>query len=217
MTRCTALSRPSAIRSNSPMPYRRPTGRASPEPTRAAARARSLAGRASRRACASASPAATTRAPIALRPNRNGDNPASCDPVETASPAANTSTVASATPKVDVSRRRRIADPPSFSVAALEPESDASHRGDEVRSVRVVAELAPQPGHVHVERLGRSPPLAVPDLPHDLISGHDLAGLGDQQVQQVELLGGEIELGGAEPGPAGVGVDSDPLDDLGQI
>src|SRR5579863_3282324 len=202
LTRWTAKSSPSAMRSSSTTPYRRPTGRASPEATRSAARARSRAGRTSRRACAIASPAATTSAASTATPTLAGVSQPRCGLLVIASAAQSTTTAAAATPNVDVSRRRRMC-----SVSSFEPEPDAAHGGDEMRVVRVVAELATEPGHVHVEGLRRSPPLAVPDLAHDLVPGHDLARLGHQQIEQVELLGREIELGGAEPGPARVRVD----------
>ena len=48
------------------------------------------------------------------------------------------------------------------SVAALEPEPDAAHRGDVARLGGVVAELPAQPGDVHVEGLGRPEPARCP-------------------------------------------------------
>src|SRR5262249_43239728 len=97
----------------------------------------------------------------------------------------------------DSSRRRTAASPlPAHGLLTqLEPEPDPAHGGDVARAVRVVAELAAEPGDVHVEGLGRAPPLAVPDLPHDLLPGDHLPGVVHQHAQQVELLGGELELG----------------------
>src|SRR5262249_33900966 len=57
------------------------------------------------------------------------------------------------------------------SVAALEPEPDAADRGDVPRVMRVVTEFAAQPGNVHIEGFGGTPPFAVPYLAHDLLAG----------------------------------------------
>src|SRR3954449_4283611 len=46
---------------------------------------------------------------------------------------------------------------------ALEPEARATHRGDERRLARVVAELAADPPEVDVDRLRRGPEVGVPD------------------------------------------------------
>src|SRR5215472_5299388 len=136
------------------------------------------------------------------------------------------STAAIATASIEISSRRRIAPapgsaadspvlPPSNSsrrlVAALKPEAHAPYRSDVLRAVRVVPELAPQPRHVHVQGLGRAPPLGVPDLAHDLLPGDDLAGLGDHEREEVELLGRQLDLGVTEPGPTGVAVYPDAL------
>src|SRR5262245_58284270 len=226
VTRWAALSSPSATRSSSAMPYLRPTGLASPDPIRSAALARSWMGLASRRAGAMVRPAATTNAINPSKPTRTGDkssepNPPLCHIATTSSPATNTRTATSTAPIIDISRRRWIkaqspvslrSDPSPRSLSALEPESDAADSGDEMRVVGVVTELAAEPGHVHVQRLGRPPPLAVPDLPHDLIPGDHLARLGHQQMQQVEFLRRQVELCLTQPCPAGVIVDPHSLD-----
>ena len=63
-------SRPSASRSSSATPYRRPSGRASPSPSRSAALASSSSGRVSRRACRMARATATATAASASAPIR---------------------------------------------------------------------------------------------------------------------------------------------------
>jgi hypothetical protein len=78
--------------------------------------------------------------------------------------------------------------------------------------VRIVAQLAAQPGDVHVQRLGGRPPLRVPDLAHDLLAGDDLPRVPQQDPQQVEFLGGEVELGVAVPGATRLGVHPDAAD-----
>ena len=57
----------------------------------------------------------------------------------------------------------------------------------------VVLDLLAEPRDVHVQRLGRPEPMRVPDLVHDPLSAQDLAGVGHQQVQEVELAGGELD------------------------
>src|ERR1700721_4337083 len=99
-------------------------------------------------------------------------------------------TAVTATTSVEMSSLLRTAQLAS----ALEPEPDATHGGDVAGTVRVIAELAAQPGNVHVERLGRGPPLGPPDVPHQLLPGDHLARVPDQRPEQVELLGGEFEL-----------------------
>ena len=70
MIRRAEPSRPSASRSSSGTPYRRPSGRASPRPSRSAALASSSSGRVSRRACSTASATATATAASASAPIR---------------------------------------------------------------------------------------------------------------------------------------------------
>src|SRR5690606_36163791 len=50
--------------------------------------------------------------------------------------------------------------------ADLEAEAETAHRGDVARRVRVVAQLATQPRHVHVEGLGGSDRVGTPHVTH---------------------------------------------------
>src|SRR5260370_28219294 len=150
----------------------------------------------------------------------------------------NSSTAVTATARVENSSRRRTSARPRpagrhaglrldgtpgsgrgmgvpWLVAPLEAEPDTAHGGDVARALGVVTELAAQPRDVHVEGLGGPPPFAVPHLAHDLFPGDHLAGLVPQHRKQVELLGGQVELGVAEPRPAGLGVHSDALGHAG--
>src|SRR5271170_5407390 len=111
----------------------------------------------------------------------------------------NHSLLRTAQPAIATSAPPRLVAPPGL-VAAFKAEPDAADRGDVAGRVRVVAQLAAQPGDVHVERLGGGPPLRVPYLAHDLLAGDDLARVAEQDPQQVELLGGQVELGVAVPG-----------------
>src|SRR5215469_13670151 len=133
-----------------------------------------------------------------------------------ASGSPNSTTAVTATASVENSSRRRMSVCPAHAlVAPFEAEPHPAHRGDVARVLGVVAQLAAEPGDVHVEGLGGSPPLAVPHLAHDLLPGHHLSCLVHQHGEQVELLGGEVELGVAEPGPAGFGVHPYPLGHAG--
>src|SRR5215475_766042 len=309
LIRCADSSSPSATRSSSATPYLRPSGRASPEPSRSAAPASSCSGRASRRAWNTARPTATPTASRASEPvttsasvtpsvatessattvtrkflvtaravmtspspggdpnmtggppswlmvtDRSGSECAAaaasagaggrpersrfcsvlatvvasrctswwaalvCSRISTsASGRPNSTTAVTATASVENSSRRRTSAcrrPAHGLITPLEPEPDPAHGGDVARAVRVVAELAAEPGDVHVEGLGRAPPLAVPDLPHDLLPGDHLPGVVHQHTQQVELLGGELELGVADPGTPGIRVHPHPLHGAG--
>src|SRR5271170_4325539 len=118
----------------------------------------------------------------------------------------NHSLLRTAQPAIATSAPPRLVAPPGL-VAAFKAEPDAANRGDVPGAVRVVAELAAQPGNVHVERLGRSPPLRVPDLAHDLLAGDHLARVAQQDPEQVEFLGGQVKLDLTVPGPPGIRVD----------
>src|SRR5215467_6925123 len=309
LIRCADSSSPSATRSSSATPNLRPSGRASPEPSRSAAPASSCMGRASRRAWNTARPTATPTASSASDPvtasasvtpslatessattvtrkflvtalatmvssapggppNMVGGPPSRlmltdlsgsecaaaaasagsggrpertrfcsvlatvvasrctswwaalvCSRISTsASGRPNSTTAVTATASVENSSRRRTSAcrrPAHGLITPLEPEPDPAHGGDVARAVRVVAELAAEPGDVHVEGLGRAPPLAVPDLPHDLLPGDHLPGVVHQHTQQVELLGGELKLVVADPGAPGIGVHPHPLHGAG--
>src|SRR5206468_463744 len=186
------VSRPSATWSRSAVPYLRPSGRGSPRPSRAAASASSSTGRASRPASTAVSQpasAAATAITAAIAPSSAPPSPASI----TRAGTPTTRTATSATAKLANHSRLRTAHPAAWSVA-LKAEPDAPDRGDVPGAVRVVAELAAQPGNVHVERLGRGPPLRVPDLAHDLLPGDHLARVAQQDPEQVEFLGGQVDV-----------------------
>ena len=46
---------------------------------------------------------------------------------------------------------------------------------------------------MHVERLRRPEPVGIPDLVHDPFPAQDLPGVRHQEVQQIELAGGELD------------------------
>ena len=74
-----------------------------------------------------------------------------------------------------------------------EPEAHAPDRRDVRRMRRVILDLLAEPGDVHVESLGRPEPVWIPDLVHDPLPTQDLAGVGHQEVQQVELASRHLE------------------------
>src|SRR5580704_9624605 len=219
------VSSPSATWSRSASPYRRPSGRGSPAPSRAAASASSSTGRASRPASTAVSqPASAAAATIATAITTSAVTWRPAPTTRAGTPTMRTAMTVTA--KLENHSLLRIGHPgarpvdragpdragpdragPAASVAAFKAEPDAADRGDVPGAVRVVAELAAQPGNVHVERLGRRPPLGVPDLAHDLLAGDHLARLAQQDPQQVEFLGGQVELDLTVPGSPGIRVD----------
>src|SRR3954470_22682173 len=118
----------------------------------------------------------------------------------------------SSTATADASRDERSSLARTSGVA-LESEPDAAHGGDEPRLPGVVAELAAQPRHVHVEGLGGAVPVRVPHLAHDLLARDDAAGLAYQQPEQVELLGRQVQLDVVQEGPPRLDVDPHPRGD----
>src|SRR5690606_15085812 len=83
----------------------------------------------------------------------------------------------------------------------LEAEAETAHGRHVARGVRVVAELAAQPRHVHVERLGRADRVRAPHVAHQGVAHDDGAGVLHEDAQQVELLGGQVQLAVALEGP----------------
>ena len=105
------------------------------------------------------------------------------------------------------SRARRLTSGPPELVRAREAEAHAADGVDEARVRRVVAELAAQARHVHVERLRGAEPVRVPDLVDQPLARDHRAGLAHQQLEQLELLAGEVELLAGERHAAAVGVE----------
>src|SRR5690606_28665105 len=122
-------------------------------------------------------------------------------------PRRRTATV-TATSVIVTARRRTVA---SALCGRLEPEAHAPDGGDVAGVVGVVAELAPQPRHVHVEGLGRAGGVRAPHLAHEGVARNDGTGLPHQHPEQLELLGGEVELAAALEGAVGGDVDADVL------
>src|ERR671914_2615555 len=89
--------------------------------------------------------------------------------------------------------RRRDGSGPSSGIRGREAEPYAANRRDVPRAGRFVLDLLPQPRDVDVEGLRRAEPVRIPDLVHDLLASDDLSGAGHQQLQEVELLGGELD------------------------
>jgi hypothetical protein len=75
-----------------------------------------------------------------------------------------------------------------------ESETDAADRRDVLGIRGVVLDLLEQPRDVDVERLRGAEPMRVPDLVHDAFATQDLARVRHEQVQDVELASGELDL-----------------------
>src|SRR5688500_15040051 len=122
-------------------------------------------------------------------------------PTGTASAPNTTRTMA----MVEMTRRRRTSS--SGSGLAFESEADAAHGDDQLRRIRVVADLATERRDVRVERPRRAPVVLVPHGGHDLLARERGVGATHQQRQQVELLRRQFELGAVEVGATRFGVD----------
>ena len=85
----------------------------------------------------------------------------------------------------------------------LEPEADPADGLDPA----MVAELLAQGGDVGVDGLGRSEPVDVPHPLEDLGAGEHRAGVVGEVGEDVELLGGERQLGAVDVHPPGAAVD----------
>jgi hypothetical protein len=74
-----------------------------------------------------------------------------------------------------------------------ESKADASDRGDVSRGTGIVFQFLPEPRDVDVESLRRAKPMRVPDLIHDLLPPHYIAGVCHEHMQEVEFLGGQLD------------------------
>ena len=72
---------------------------------------------------------------------------------------------------------------------------------------RVVAQLAAQLAHVHVQRLGGAEPVGVPDVVEQVLARDHPAGVAHQPLEQVVLAPGQVELGAVQGDLAPVGHD----------
>ena len=86
-----------------------------------------------------------------------------------------------------------------------DPVAGAADGLDGARAERLV-ELAPQPGDVHLDDVGVTLELVVPDPGEDLLLGHHRPGPAHEVDQQVELPGGERDLRAAPVDPPGAEV-----------
>src|ERR1700722_3637808 len=86
-----------------------------------------------------------------------------------------------------------------------EPVADVPHGADE----RLVlgAELGPQPPDVDVHRPGAAEVVIAPDLLQEVRPGEYPAGVLREELQQLELLEGEVEHPAAQPRRVGGLVD----------
>ncbi len=69
------------------------------------------------------------------------------------------------------------------------------------------AQLGPQPPDVHVHRAGPAEVVVAPDLLQQMRPGEHPAGMLGEELQQFELLEGQVEHAGVQPGGVGGLVD----------
>ena len=100
---------------------------------------------------------------------------------------------------------RRRAAAAVASAAADELVADLADRADHRLVLR--AELGAQPPDVHVDRAGAAEVVVAPDLAQQLVAGEDPARVLGQELQQLELLVGEVERPALELGGVRVRVD----------
>ena len=111
---------------------------------------------------------------------------------------------ASGTPSATIASSEHVGDAPAAAVRRLTSpgySSAAANRKPTPRTVwmkrgaaGVVAELAPQPGDVHVERLGRAEPVLVPHLAISFSRVTTLPGAGTARASRSNSLRVSVEL-----------------------
>src|SRR5688572_22491967 len=79
--------------------------------------------------------------------------------------------------------------------ACREDVADVAHGLDDLRLVGVALDLAPQPHDAQVDRAIEDVPAAVVRLLHDLVAIQGPVRMPRKQRQQVELGGGDLDLG----------------------
>src|SRR5262249_25990776 len=87
--------------------------------------------------------------------------------------------------------------------------ASAPHGLEKAGVARVVPELGPQPGDVHVDRPVEGLLGAAPDELEEALAGDDVAGAFREDAQQVELVGGEGQLAPPQRGPEGLGIEGE--------
>src|SRR6478609_4441032 len=220
-------ARAASSRSTSSMPERSGTGRGSPGPSRSARSprvARKWARRVARRSAIQAAtpmamaPAMTTAPARAASTTGVGGVPSKSRSTSGASDFSGSpgqsSSAATATPTSTAVMTTACATVTTRSrrtcrsvLRGVEAEADPTDGGDVARVRRVVAQLPAQDRDVHVERLGRAVPGAVPHVAHQLLARDDLALVGHEHLEQLELLAGELHLLAMEEDATPLGVD----------
>src|SRR5436190_16183142 len=79
-----------------------------------------------------------------------------------------------------------------------EPVADVAHGADQ--GLVLGAELGAQPPDVDVDRAGAAEVVVTPDLLQQLRTGKDPARMLGEELEQLELLEGEVERAAAEAG-----------------
>src|SRR4051812_9908639 len=73
-----------------------------------------------------------------------------------------------------------------------QPNADTAHAVQVARLCRALAELAPQPGQVHVDSAVGAAPCELPHLAEQVALADDLTGAAGEREQQLELLASQL-------------------------
>ena len=95
---------------------------------------------------------------------------------------------------------------------AVELVAEAAEGDDPRRVGRVGLDLGPQALDVHVERLGVADVVAAPHPVDQRLARQHPPGVGQQQVQQLELLQRQGDVFAVDRDPVLVGVEDDVAD-----
>ena len=104
-------------------------------------------------------------------------------------------------------RPRRTSAAVSRGAVGDEAVADVADRADQ--RLVLAAELGAQPAHVDVDGAGAAEVVVAPDLLEQLRAGEDAARVLGQELHQLELLVGEVEVWPRDPGGVGRLVDDD--------
>src|SRR5262245_19699890 len=125
---------------------------------------------------------------------------------------AKASTTSVVSPTVSTRIRRRM----SY-LRSGQLDADTADAVQVPRLGRALAELAPQPGQVDVDRPVATAPRQLPHLGENFALRHHLPGLAGQCQQQVELLAGQFDGATVDGDLAAARVDPQPADHEGGL
>src|SRR5215469_3332964 len=132
---------------------------------------------------------------------------------KSASGSMNDTSMSEPTASTSKMTRSLMADPRGRSRRGGQLDPDAADRVQVQRPLGVLAELAPEPGDMHVDGLIGAAIRHLPDVGQQISLGDYLAGSYRQVVQQVELPSGQIEWPTVEPRLVRLAIEPQPSDD----